>query len=302
MSLLDYARSLLPSFTKNEITESVSLTSHALETTTIPAVLAAESYFSENPLSSKDALNLVAIFSKRVPAQPGASIVSTISQILQNSLSVLAWVGKESKNVYSNQETNVAITYTKATLLRLIEAAEFAGEYALKFVNQLYILETEQIDPLVKLKNQLAPAEVQWLEAHYLDFLLALSVLGRPVKDIEKAIKELPDADITEMTETMFPQTIGQKAMDPFALRNMSAAINPFYLFGMMRAEKQAALYKAKKAELELLQLRHLNLVKLKEKTPDASLQKQIDYMADRVSRLNYDVDKMKKEWLKDNE
>ncbi len=127
---------------------------------------------------------------------------------------------------------------------------------------------------------------------------MCIEVMRRDPKDIAKALKGLPDSTITELTEKTLPAMLGEKAVDPFSLRHLSVQVNPFYFIGMLKAEYQANKYKGAKAELELLQLRKLNLEKLLAKSPDARLEKEIEYMANRVSGLNYDIDKMEKEYL----
>jgi len=296
MSILAYIRSLAPSFKKNAILESVELTSHGLREQTVPALIAAGSYFTQHPLASKDALDLVAVYQKRL-GQVEGNVVVDIANALENSLAILAHIGKESKSIYAETEANIALTYVKATYLRIIECAEFAGAYAQAFVNQLLILESTSLDSHTKLGNQLAPAEIKWLDENFLNFLSALGVLKKSVPEIAAAIKGMPDAAITEMTETTFPSTVGVAKTDPFNMRQLSAAVNPFYLIGMMRADSQAKAYKAKKAEVELLELRLLYLQRLQDKNPDARLQKEIDHMASRVSNLKYDFDKLKKEY-----
>jgi hypothetical protein len=141
---------------------------------------------------------------------------------------------------------------------------------------------------------------VVWLENGFLDFCNCLKTLGLDIKKIEEQIKDMPDAGISELTERTFPATLGSSKIDPFQMRYLSAAVNPFYYFGMLRAENQAKCYKVAKEELELLQLRKLNLEKLYDKTQDAKLQKEIEYMENRVSGLNYDITKMQEEYLHD--
>lgn len=300
MSILTYIRKLMPSFKKNSILESIELTTHGIRETSLPAYQAAEQYFATNKISSKEAKDLVTVYEKRVGRPQGGSVVADIREALENATQILAFIGTESKHLYSDTEANVSLTYVKATYLRLIEATEFASAYSLKWLNQLYILETAEVDSHVKLRTSLSPAEVQWLQAHYFDFLTCIAVLKKSVKDIEKGVKEMPDAMITDLTESTFPTTVGTNKVDPFALRQLSAAVNPSYLIGLWLVERQAKAYKAKKAELELLQMRLLNLQRIAEKSPDARLQKEIDYMADRVSGMNYEILKTEKEYLND--
>jgi hypothetical protein len=114
---------------------------------------------------------------------------------------------------------------------------------------------------------------------------------------LEKALNELPDATVSELTEKTFISTMGTKKIDPLNMRGFSVRTNPFFIFGMVTAEKQEKKYKAKKEMLELIQLRLINLQKIRDKKQDASLDKEIEYYQSRVTGLNHEIEKMNKEY-----
>jgi hypothetical protein len=297
MNLLSYIKGLLPSFSKNAITESCQMSQASIREHTLPAYVSAEQLFKGQKFKSKQMQDFSAVFAKSA-GKGSANMVSTIKDRLENTLLILNLVSQNAGTIYSEVEANIALTYVKLTYLRLVESAEFANTYARKFLNYAYVLETAQAEEHVSVQRALAPAEVLWLENGFLDFCACMKTLGMDTKAIELAVSGMPDAGITEMTERILPSTMGLSKVDPFQMRHLSAAVNPFYYFGMLSAERQAKRYKGAKEELELLQLRKLNLEKLHDKVQDAKLQKEIDYLENRVSSLNFEINKMQEEYL----
>ena len=296
-SFLDHVRRLMPSFKKNSVLSSIEETRHGIIETSLASYLIAKDYFEEHKIESKESKDWINAFEKRVGK---GSSVTQIAEVLQNTVLILDHLGEQAKKVFSDTEANVGLTYQKATYIRLIEAAEFVSDYSLKFLDLLSIMETANLDKDTTLRGNLTPAQTKYLQDNYQDFLSALIVLSKTVKDIEKGVAGLPDAIITELTESTFPSTLGMAKIDPLNMRQFSAAMNPFYFFGMMVVERQAKVYKLKKAEKELLEMRLLNLKKIQDKSPDASLQKDIQITTDRVGDLEFEIRKKEKEWFND--
>lgn len=295
-SLLDYVRRLVPSFKKNSVLSGIETTRHAIVEVNLPIYLNAGELFGLEKIQSKESKDWISEFDKRVG---GGGAVKATAEILQNTVQILDFLSVDGKKVFSDVEANVGLTYQKATYIRLLEAAEFVSEYSLKWLNMIVVFETAGADGTSS-RGQITPIDKKYLEDNYDAYLSALLVLSKTVKDIEKGVHNLPDAIITELTESTFPTTLGQGKIDPFNMRQFTAAVNPFYFFGMMVVEYQAKVYKRKKAEKELLELRLLNLKRIMEKNPDAGLQKEIEITADRVGDLDFDIRKKEKEWFHD--
>jgi hypothetical protein len=302
MNFLEYIKTLMPVFSKNDITVSCELTKSSIREHTLPAYKTASILWQGQKFKSEEIKDFVNYYDRTVGTSRSENMVTSIEGALENSLILLDALTDESKSVYSNHEANVSLTYLKTSIIRLIEATSFANIYSRRLLNYIYICETnanfnskdKEAEGTVE---TLTPAELKWLTSGLQDFCQCITVMKYNVTKITKSLNELPDANITELTEKSFHTTIGTNKIDPFSMRHFSARINPFYLFGMWKAERQANAYKAAKAELELLQLRKLNLQKVLDKKPDAKLEKEIDYMQNRVSGLIYDLDKMEQHY-----
>jgi hypothetical protein len=297
MNLVNYIKSLFPTFKKDKVIDSCNLTKQSIREHALPSYESASELFKSTSFQSKEMKDYVLVYSKTVEKVSGVDLVSSIRDILKNTLVLLDNISELSKNEFSQNEASIALTYKKSTLLRTIQAAEFANIYSRKFLNYVYVLETTQADKSVSLKDSLLPVEVKWLEDNFLNFCLVCSILLTSKDKYNKGIKELPEATITELTETTLPETLGMAKLDPLNMRGLSIYWNPFYMIALARAQWQAENYKASQAELELLQLRKLNLEKLQQNQPDAKLQKQIDYMQNRVDGLNFKLKQMEEDY-----
>jgi hypothetical protein len=292
MNLFQYVSGLLPSFSKNAVLTSAEITKTSIREHTLPAYDTAVELWKGTKFKAKTVQVIESEIKKGVSPKP---LFEVVQKALSNGCLILEFAGDHSKKIFSNTEANVGLTYAKATLVRVVGASEFANTYARKLINYIYI--EEAIQAGVEQHVVMPPVEVKWLHDSVNDFCIALRALTRNVEDFKKHVNGLPDAVISELTEATFSTTIGEAKTDPFELRNLSVKVSPFYLVGMWMASYQANKYKAAQAELELLQLRQLQLQKTLERTQDAKLEKELEYLQDRVNGLNYSLQKMEKNY-----
>ena len=303
MNILSYLKSLTSHFGKNQVQKSCELAIDSLKTHTIPAYVSAAELFRANKVKSKEALSYVEDYRRIVGLKNNANIVDSILESLNKAVEVLEFVSSKSDTLYNEHESNIGLTYQKATYLQLSSALTFANDFSRKFLNVLYILETENADKDSSLKDHITPIELQYVQGNFINFCTVMAMLKLTVPKIEASVDSLPDAIITDGSVKAFDSTLGAAKMDPFGFRNFAVPINMpvtwniFYLPAMWIADYQVACYKAAKEELQLLQLRKINLEKINEKKPDARIQQEIQYLATRVSGLNYEIQKLEKKY-----
>lgn len=298
MFIIDYIKNLTLRFGKNQIQKGCLATEESLRTHTIPAYTAAAETFKAVGLKSKEVLEFSKTFAK-FAGGGSAQFISTILETLENSTKILSEVYKKSEVLFQDQEASIALSFEKVTYLRLIGAISFTNDFSRKLLNYIYILETAAVDKDFELKGSLSPTEIKQLEDSFVNFCLACKILQMPFSKMVTMINEVPDAVYSASSEKIMEATIGQSKVDPLGFRNFTVPItisvkwNPFYWIGIVIADIQVASYKAAKEELDLIQMRKLNLEKLYDKKPDPRLQIQIQALADRVAALNYNVEKM---------
>lgn len=301
MSMISYVKQLSARFNKNDIQKNCEITADSLKTHTIPGYVAASETFKTFQLRNKEILSYNTEFRKLCSVPRSGTIIDSISEALGNGVVLLDYLHKHSDTLYSEQESSLGLTYRKATYLRLISTITFAGDYARKFLNYVYTLETQSADEQFQIKDNITPAEIAFVKSNFLDFCNAIKILQQSVEQITKNVDNLPDAIVSESSDAAFSGTLGQAKMDPMGFSNFSMPVqvsvkwNPFYHIGAMIASFQVAQYKCAKEETDLLALRRLNLEKVLAKKPDARLQKEIEHLSSRISGLNYELSKMEK-------
>lgn len=305
MQLFSYLKGLFHRITRGQIKASCDGVVESLQKHTLPAYVQAADCFKLHKLSSKESKDFGNEFNKVVGSVKGSSsMIESIKDILENTIALLTQIGEKSDTVFSDVESTLGMTFQKATYLRLISAATFANDYARQFLNYVYVAETQNVDAgSGTLQAALSPAERAWVEGNFSNFCLVLAILKNNVQEVFQQVDTIPDAIVSEQSESALAGSLGFKKVDPLGFHGLAAPINvsvkwnPFYLLATIVADYRSAQYKCAKEELDLLQLRKLNLEKLHAKQPDARLQQQIEYLGGRVSGLQFELQEMEKKY-----
>ena len=296
MNFYNFIVSLFPTFKRDDILDAAIGTRKSIMEHSLTAYESADQVWGKTPFTSKEIKGLEKQYKSEVGISTRQSMIGDILFALQNSLKVLDYVVQKGKVIYSDNEASAGLTFQKATILRVVSASDFVNKYSLDLLNYIYVCETKDTDA-GKDTEGISKAEEEMVISQFMDFCVAIRVLKVNMESLEKSLAELPDATVSDMTEKTFISTMGAKKIDPLNLRGFSVRKNPFFIFGMLEAEKQEKKYKAKKEMLELIQLRLMNLQKIRDKKQDASLDKEIEYYQSRVTGLNHEIEKMNKEY-----
>lgn len=297
MNFYNFIVSLFPTFKRDDILDAAIGTRKSIMEHSLTAYQSADDVWDKNAFSSKEVKALEKQYKSEVGISARQSMIGDILFALQNSLKVLDYVVQKGKVIYSDNEASAGLTFQKATILRVVSVSDFVNKYSLDLLNYIYYYETLRYTDAGADTVGISKAEEDMVTSQFMDFCVAIRVLKVNMESLEKALAELPDATVSDMTEKTFISTMGAKKIDPLNLRGFSVRKNPFFIFGMLEAEKQEKKYKAKKEMLELIQLRLLNLQKIRDKKQDASLDKEIEYYQSRVTGLNHEIEKMNKEY-----
>ena len=301
MEFLSFVKGLVHKFSKNEIALSCELTLDSLRKHTMPSLTQAVGLFKVMRFRSAEAKAFEANFKRQVGG--GADMLVTMQRALLNADAMLTTIEDKSDALFADQEASLGLNYQKAAWLQMAVTANFANDYTRKFLTYLYVVETAKEDPSQPVANFLSPAEFEYIDKFFTPYATAMRLLLQDFKNIEKSIAAMPSVVVNEISESTLPAALGASKIDPLGLRNLSLPINisvkwnPFYLIGTLRASFQVAQYKASQEERELLQMRKINLEKLLAKTPDVRVQKEVEYLSQRVSKLNYELAKAQEDW-----
>lgn len=187
------------------------------------------------------------------------------------------------------------LTVKQATIVKYCDALFLVSKYSRKFLNWVYVKETLSFDEDSgkKLTDSISQHEIDWLHATFLDFCTAVAATSGEPKKVLAGIEGVPEVELATGNLSSLRNTMGDGKVDPLKLGFIASKNNPIYFVRMMVAEFQVRRYKEMKEELSLLQLRRMNLEKLKGGKNDANIEKQIEYVEGRAGRLSFEIAEM---------
>jgi len=295
MNIIAYINSLLPSFSKNRVVDDARETYAELLSNTVPAYIEAEKVFNNYSFRSQVMKDFSVTYKRIVREDKQVNMIVSISRALERIGQSKDYIQDKIDSNFESEVVSDGMSSVKANLLRILEAVGFTSDYAMLFLNYVYILETgEIVKDTGYVKSTLSPAEIQYLNKHFSDFCLALNTIAKDKQKIVKAIDEIPDVLLNINTGATLIGTVGEDKLDPLLLRNFTSDIkNPIYHLRMIFAERQVQKYKRNRELKKVLELRLLNMTMQLEGAPDAKLEKEIQYVQGRVQSLDHDLKKM---------
>ena len=298
MKILAYISSLLPTFERERVLEDCRMTRAEIKSSTLPAYVGAEKLLRGYKLKSKNLIDKEAVFG-RIYSHSNAPLVTAVVKGLNQTHDNLDHLELQLKKTLSEEVSAAGITYLKANLVQLCEAAAFVSKYAIRFLDYIYVLETAEIpDSGTYIQKTFAPAEIAWIEDNFLSFCTALNAVATPTDQLARALATIPDIVVTKGNATTLPVTMGESKLDPFQMRLIGTPMAPIYHVAMFVAEWQANRYKASEEELKLCELRKLNLERLLENKPDARIQKVLEVTESRVHDLRVKLAKLELDYV----
>ena len=301
-SLLDFIRSIGSMIGKNEVSKSCELQLRNLEKVTVPAYRHAVETFASFELKNKDNQELQKLLRKDCRNNRETMFV-LIYDALMNAEKLLRDIEKKADVLFAEKEMTSAMSFRKATYLRLVASIGFFEDYSRRILNEVLVRESYgETNP--ERAGGLNQAEIDFLETYRLAYCSITALLYLNESKGFSAIDDMPEAVVTEMSQQVMVHTAGGHKIDPLGMNNFilpdaSVRHNPFYLVGTLIAHYQAAQYRTAEQELALLQLRLINLENKKKggSGANAALDKQIEVCQSRVNGLRFDLAEMDKSY-----
>lgn len=290
-----YLESLLPSFSKERVTEDCRLTRAEIKDVSLPLYDTASKVFKGHKFKNAELQNMQEIYGRMVKGHPGG-LLEGVAKALHQALENLDEVEKLIDQVYNEDVAGAGLSYLKANLLQFTEWASFTSRYSRQLLIYVLILETaEYPDSGTAVGESLEPAEIEQIKANFIHFCTALNVVAQPTAKLQASLAGIPDIAITKENINTLKATMGSDKIDPFAVGLIPIWLNPIYHIRMEVAAWQADRYIATKEEKKLVELRLLNLKRVQANKPDAGNQKEIAYSESRLSKLNYKLQQAEK-------
>lgn len=296
MNVLTYIRSLLPRIAKSDVIGDLRDLRRELAEDTVPPYEAAAEIFRRWDMKSRPLSDFDKLFQRNVKSKTRGNYVVVIHAHLKTTLKSLDAIEKLLNDKFAGDVVRSNLTYSGAQLLQYIETTMFAAKYARKLLIQTYDL--EMADLMTRSPaGRLTPAEEKWMAERRNDFFAAMTVLGMETRDLDKAIRSIPDVEIDEETVDAVVASVGMSKLDPLKMNLfVGTTFNVFYHIGMARASAQIKRHDASLEERKMLEYQLLDFKNAQKGEEDPKLQQAIEYTQDRLNKLNFKIRKFEEE------
>lgn len=289
-NILSYVGFLQPVMEKRELLKDLDAVQLEYLDTVLPVL--------DEFIDSINGLQLKSNFYKKFDNKLKHSVNSNLPAIalfisaVKNTNVVIEVTKKEIKDKLGIQFTNKGLTFSKANIIKMVDALAFFVKFSRRFMLALVANESNVLGNATR--EVWTPAERAAIEEG-LDQLVALiPTMILDEAKLKDSFKKTSDAVVEEETFALSSQAISLDKQDPLNLNNFSPARSPFVAFGKWRAEVKHKRYQLAKEELYGLQLRleELRALKAQDNT-NPVIQKQIQAYEKRISDYEYEISKL---------
>jgi hypothetical protein len=161
----------------------------------------------------------------------------------------------------------------------------------------IFILDLSYYIIMEKDSGGMSKKKIAMIQETAYDF--AISVKAYSV-NFEKLIKDLPKVsnttiNISDGKDSMLQSLIAHTGISLSLPFTKGFVNNPIYHIRMWMVDREIAKYESLKERKKLIELRLMELKLEEEGQADPKLRKQIEYYEERLSKLDYEIDKLEK-------
>jgi len=294
MSLLNYIEKLLPRIDKKTVLEDIRISKTELDQIVIPTYEEAARFSNTFSFKSKEVSDIFQEMKNNYRSKLLHREKNEISE-LKSALNVvrlnLGTIGDEIEKVLEETSITDTITAKKAVLVRAAENISFISRFSTDLLNLMYIYEhisrgVESVEVSVYMTKYVLP--------NTKNFFRLLETYSRDPDNFKRSIESIPEVIINRKGYDAIMSLHDRESVDPFnSAGTVNFEMNPIYHFRLMIAEWQANRYKSYKEKKKSLELKLLNLKLLDDGKRDIKLEKEIEYIENRISSLEYNIAKM---------
>lgn len=295
MKIANYVSSLLPRIARSDVSKNLEDLRVELRDQTVAPYKSAVDVFDRWSWKTDFAKDFEKGFQKEVKTRFRGNYVDITEQILSRTLDNISTLEKLVDKMYAKDIVATAISYSETQLLQLVEVVSFASKYARKLLIHTIGIEVDEYRKRPA-ATRLTPAEVSWLKNNTMLFFHALRALDKSPSELEKVFKSIPDIEVDVENANNVISSVGAKNLDPLGLSVQGIILNPIYHIRIAYTDWQVARYEAAKEERKMLEYQILDMKNALDNKADPKLEKALEYTEDRLSRLNYKIEKIEEE------
>jgi hypothetical protein len=296
MSMLEYAKSLLPSFGQDRIVDDLSRLRAELHELVLPSLEQAEKTFKGHDFQSAYAKGLEKTLKGRFRDHRADDLFGILLAIFKDAPAKIEALEKLVDASFAKDVTKEALTYRKANILKFIETVGFAIQYTTRATLRVISSEADYVGgrtPEEGKHNAVHNADVSFLDEKYVTWLDTLVLLDQPVSAIEEQLSSVPEVVVSADTHDSIEATSDAKRFDPMRLNFITPSWNPIYHVRSYLAEYEVASINRSKEERKLVELYLYKLKAQQKQEPTASIERQIELVQDRLKKIDFKIAKL---------
>ncbi len=292
MSLITYLKSLTRTIGKEDIFEDIRITQKEISEKLIPLFSDANMYFKTSPFKSEEVQSLNSRFMNAVGKKDKyKDMLGYICDKLPSLSSNLDLLADMLDKSLSTKLVTQSASIRQAVLIKDLDLISFASIYSFKLLLFIYYHESKARGKDGYDDISMPTPLVKIIVSNISIYGLIFKTLAVKPEKFHDNLADLKDLPITEENVEALKHLKDSDLADLETLQPMGFDGNPIFHFRLMIAEWQADRYKLNQETKKYLELKLLNL-KMKDDGNDAKLQKEIEYTASRINKLEYSLAK----------
>lgn len=293
MKITQYLRSIGNLFGKGTVLEDLRLT-RTIFNDMKPHLQGAEKAMARFKTKEMNAIN--AAYGTAVRGASGKSIFGHIAANMNNITATIDTLEAIVAGEFDERIAAQGLDYRRANVLQLTDALVFCSRFTFKLLSHALKLECAAARADKKMveveTNEVMAFEESFIKEGLNPFCRAMAVFTMDAKQNADRLSEIPEILATDANYNQLRGTIGEIKLDPFGMGATNFRYNPFRAIGMARVEIKAARAREAEVELQMAQLRLMQLERTRQGKEDPALEREIRYMQSLIDDLTQELDK----------
>jgi len=304
MNLANFIERLLPRMDKSRILEDVRMTRSEIENILSPTYTEAVKFFSnEKQFKSEKVKELTSIFYRNFDNNVSfnnahqnkkeRTIIQTIQVRIPNLIKNAQELETQIEAIFSRDIIREGLTAKKAALIRAAEYLSFVSRFSIDFLNYMYTQEMLVRSFDIE-ESDLPPKKIEMIEKNIGVYASLFGAFSVDPDEFKNKYSKVPDIYITVSEYSKAVTMHDETTIDPIQAPIIKGfEYNPVYHLRMLYAEWQADRYKAYRDKKRVLEVKLLNLELENEGKHDPKLQKEAEYIQNRINTIEYKMSKI---------
>lgn len=287
MEILKFIKTLLPTFSKERLSDDARITRDELQGVVLPAYEAAGPLTSTKKFSSEKLQEFNEVFKRNAGLGKSGNFLAAIAAGLPAVVEFQETLQSIIDKKFEKEVIVEGITIYKANVVHAQSLTSMVSRFAPMLLNYAYVMETEAVGgDTTYARNSLSRGDMEEIEKGFLDFVVAFNVVSKPAREAAKAFETIPEVTMGANPDAV-ASVYGNK-LDPLAMRDVRGfTSSPIFQLRLVVAEWQTYRYKRMQDLKQILELRLLNLRKQSDSSPDPRIEQQIQYTQSRIDRFS---------------